>query len=534
MVQGKSVPRVSGGVPWWLWVFAILATAVVVVGVIASLDARSADNVFDEAVAALELGQRDAFTSKLEEIRTLDPDPDRLAVLEGINSSATVRYPRAVKQLEPYLDHDDRELSQLALKYSASAYQRMGKLPAARDLLVKMVEGNPDELQPKLLLLRLYSAAGVPDLLVATANDVLEQDPGNHEGLTALTRVQGDLGEVEAAIETCQRLLEKEEDRVIVSPILINRYIEWLLETDQSDVASQFLEDNLPLVSDRTLRFRVYIKTRQLDTAEELLTSLNQPPDSPLSVWLKAVQAIEENDWEKAVQHMERVASVFARQILLFEDFELAATNNQQPDVAAACRANQDAIRELRKQAADAVRSIGDDVSTTQLRLTAAGLSQQLARKDCFDRWNSAALVVAEHSEHPGLLNPRPIFFRPSQTLVPIPGVIGVAPSQLRTADSLGASDAQQEADSEPDPSDSAPTESPETASEESAEEPSEEPAPEPTEEPADSDSQPEESSESETAESDEAPTESPASEESSSDEPAEEAGDGSEEPGDE
>ena len=37
MGQGNSAPRVSGGVPWWLWGVALLATAAVLLGVLSAM-----------------------------------------------------------------------------------------------------------------------------------------------------------------------------------------------------------------------------------------------------------------------------------------------------------------------------------------------------------------------------------------------------------------------------------------------------------------------------------------------------------------
>ena len=54
MSQGNSVPRVSGGVPWWLWTAALLATVAVVLGTLAEQEDETVLDVFRRGVEAVE------------------------------------------------------------------------------------------------------------------------------------------------------------------------------------------------------------------------------------------------------------------------------------------------------------------------------------------------------------------------------------------------------------------------------------------------------------------------------------------------
>ena len=55
MSQGNSTPRVSRGVPWWLWLIAVLATAMVVLGMLVKQSAPGADEVWKAAVRMFEV-----------------------------------------------------------------------------------------------------------------------------------------------------------------------------------------------------------------------------------------------------------------------------------------------------------------------------------------------------------------------------------------------------------------------------------------------------------------------------------------------
>jgi len=177
MDQGKTVPRVSGGLPWWLWLTAIVLTACVAIVILAEFNKESPEDILAKALQAVEDREKDTFLQHKEEYERSGGDPDQLRILEGIEALVTTRHPRAVQILEAYVDHEDAELQGLAIKFSAEAYQAMGDAKSARMLHLKYAEANPTDARPLLMLLHLYNASGATRLTIETANKILELDP---------------------------------------------------------------------------------------------------------------------------------------------------------------------------------------------------------------------------------------------------------------------------------------------------------------------------------------------------------------------
>lgn len=399
MGQGNSAPRVSGGIPWWLIGLALLATAGVFIGVLLSSDEESIDDIFTKAVVAAQSRDREGLDEYLAVLRERGLDADRLGVLEGIQSNATVRHPRAVEQLKPYLDHEDEQLKTLALKFSAASYQSLGDAASARELHLKCIELAPDDTQPMGMLLALYSSAGAVKPAEEMARAILELDPEDVYAQEQLIFALGDAGRLDEAIEVCGPLLESEGAIASASPEVVNRYVTWLLEANRLEEAGAFVDKYKKLVTDPELRFRAFIKCGQLENVDTFLEVQTIPAEHAMTTWSRGVRALEAQNWEKAVDQLTRSAILVARSSMLFEQLEKAATNANEPALAEACRQNIDAMEELRKNKYAAANAIGENMDDPQLRLEIAEMSEQLAQRKDHDKWLRRALAVASQEQ---------------------------------------------------------------------------------------------------------------------------------------
>ena len=333
----------------------------------------------------------------------------------------TRRYPRAVQILEPFLDHPDEKYSQLALNSSAHSYERMGNSARARQLYLKSAEADTSDLVPLLQLLRWYVSSGALKTAQETADKIFSLDPKNRDGTEAIAIIQLAMGDLVEARDTYAAMLETEGDRAAASPQMIKNYITVLIRLGEPEVALEFARQNEAIAGgDREMKFELLMETNQVEEeVDELLLKLRVQTDSPLIAEVMGARAINDGDWELAVGLLSQAALKMSRSIRVFKRLELAATKNNQAELAEACRANLEGIRDLEQRQIEAVNAIGDDMEDPELRLTVAEIAVELARLGEAARWVDAAAMVAPDRQVEILDRKMAITF-PTKPLVPI------------------------------------------------------------------------------------------------------------------
>ena len=79
MGQGNSIPQVSDGIPWWLWVFVLLATTAVVLGIVAGQKKEeTAPEIFARAVVALDAKDGATAATCLEALKHVSEADDQI------------------------------------------------------------------------------------------------------------------------------------------------------------------------------------------------------------------------------------------------------------------------------------------------------------------------------------------------------------------------------------------------------------------------------------------------------------------------
>lgn len=419
MGQENPVPRVSGGVPWWLWLLALTATAGVVLMIVADREVETTAEIFDRAVKAIDRADGQTVAQCLASLEQMGGADDQVAILKGVTAGATDRDPRSIEILAPYIDHPNDQYRRLAIKFSARSHQKMGNSEQARLLHEKYAEIDPSDPSPHLLLLQLYLDAGALDAARDAAQVILELQPENRNAREAIAMIQAVTGEADEAKQLYRDLLKTEGDRAAASPDTIKNYLNTLLKTGETDTALEFTQENLALVTDPAIRIELYIRSNQLDEAEEVLTGLQLAPENPLFLELRGGRAINDGDWELAVGLLTQAALQMPRSIPVFERLEYSARNNNQPELAEACRDNLDAIHELEQQLENAARAIGSDMKDPELRIRVAEIAEELGRPTVARQWlNSAARVAPDRQIE--IQKRLQSLVRPDRLLVPI------------------------------------------------------------------------------------------------------------------
>jgi tetratricopeptide (TPR) repeat protein len=421
MGQGNSGSRISDGIPWWIWLTTVAVTVLVLFGIfVGQHDEESLDALFGRTCTALEERRKDTFEECFDEYRHRDGDSDRTAVLEAIAAGVSNRYPKSIMLLKPFLEHADPVVQKLAIKHTGLAHQVIGDKNAARLMYRKCIEMAPADVPTRILLLNLYTAGGVVEDAAELAKEILESDPKNQTAATAMTEALLSTGRLSEAISLLETQLQTEGERASASPDMIASYLNCLIETDQTDVATQFYDENESIVRDNQIRMTLYLKNGRLDDADALLQQSEKEPDWILVTRLKAARAMQSENWDLAVRTLSDAVLVMPRSPQLFQDLEQAATKGNKPGLVESCQANLRGIRELQQNLQVTIKAIGNDMQNPQLRLDVAQAAEQLGLESEFYKWHRAALNVAS-DERDKLRRTQPIFTNPSKPLIPLP-----------------------------------------------------------------------------------------------------------------
>lgn len=433
MGQGNSGSRISDGIPWWIWLTTVAVTVLVLFGIfVGQHDEESLDALFARTCTALEERRKDTFKECFDEYRHRDGDSDRTALLEAIAAGVSNRYPKSITLLERFLEHADPVVQKLAIKHTGLAHQVIGDKNAARLMYRKCIEMAPADVPTRILLLNLYTAGGVVEDAAELAKEILESDPKNQTAATAMTEALVSTGRLSEAISLFETQLQTEGERASASPDMIASYLNCLIETDQTDVATQFYDENESIVRDNQIRMTLYLKNgrlddadallqqSELDDADALLRQSEKEPDWILVTRLKAARAMQSENWDLAVRTLSDAVLVMPRSPQLFQDLEQAATKGNKPGLVESCQANLRGIRELQQNLQVTIKAIGNDMQNPQLRLDVAQAAEQLGLESEFYKWHRAALNVAS-DERDKLRRTKPIFTNPSKPLIPLP-----------------------------------------------------------------------------------------------------------------
>ena len=257
----------------------------------------------------LEAGQEDKARESFEKALTFDAgDP---AANHNLAQIAVVRKDllAAREYYETTLEHRENFLP--ALIQLAMLDAREGKEQLLVSHLQQAVEAHPDAIEPRIFLARYYLSKGKPEQvasLFTTLNDIQKQAPEvlHVQALAQLS--QSDLG---AAKYTLEQLIESSPDTAAVHHLMARaaggsgdtkRARKELIRSLELD--ERFLPSRLALA-------RLILSEQSLDEFEqELAILVDQAPDNPDVLLLRAVSATLNGDGEAAVEFAQRAYSI--------------------------------------------------------------------------------------------------------------------------------------------------------------------------------------------------------------------------------
>lgn len=465
MGQGNSVPRVSGGVPWWLWLVAALATGMVALGIMVQRSTPGADEVWAAAVDNTKHLDANLLKENLKSYRSLGGDADRTNVLEGILAGATNRSPKAISILEPYLEHDDIELRTLATRFAAVAHQRDGNLPRAEELYLAYRELAPDDPVSHLLLMQLYQSAGAVVAAAEAAREVLEIDPSDQSAEQLIAQAYQDTGELTKAIDAYENILDSDAAIAAADPGTLNKYLKCLMLAEKSSSAADFIKQNRVYMNNSVIPVAVFLKNGMTDEANQVLTEIElqqeRQDDPRQSGWnireslegirVKAAQLDESGETEQAIPVLIETVTKYPRSKEVYEQLANMAAEVGDKELEEVCRQNIVKLREIERQIPDAVKRIGNDLKSVDLRLAVARLQSELWNDTEAASWVKAASYIAG-TGHQALRDLLMSVGRPKTMLVPFKSESDTAGNETPTpADASGLEQEENASDEDVD-----------------------------------------------------------------------------------
>ncbi len=474
MGQGNTVPRVSGGVPWWLWLIVVMATGMFVLGVLVQQSSPDADEVWAAAAESARRLEIDPLRQNLETYRDLGGDADRTDVLEGILAGATNRSPRAISILEPYLDHDDIELRTLATRYAAVAHQRDGNLPRAEELYLAFRELAPDNPVSHLLLMRLYQAAGAVVAAADIAEDVLRIEPMDQSAAQLIPQAYQHTGELEKALDAYESILDSDAAIASADPNTLYKYLKCLMSAGKVGAAAEFIKHNRAYINNPAITVSVFLKNGMIDEANQVLVEIEaqeEKGDDPRlrgrsirasleGIRVQAALLMKSGDFKQARAVLMETVTRYPRTKDVYEQLANLAREVGDDELAEVCGQNIEMLLEIERQIPDAVRRIGSDLTMPDLRVEVAKLHRELWNDDEAELWANAASYTAGNGRQE-LLRLLKSIDRPNSTLVPFKAESSSAKSSESTDASQPGSTVKKDAR---DKQDDVASESPESA----------------------------------------------------------------------
>ncbi|MEZ6063356.1 MAG: hypothetical protein R3C19_23670 [Planctomycetaceae bacterium] len=349
MSQGKSVPRVSQGLPWWLWILLVLISVAVFSGLYFSTATEDPAEVFQSAVEASNQGRVPEVRAAIARLEQYPEYEQHRKLLEGRAAVLEMRDPKAIELLEEVQDHPD--LRGLALASIAQSYRRIGEIEKSVASLKAAIETDPTATRPRISLTALYMDLGALALAVRESEAILEVDPENSDARKLAGNAFWEMHDYEKAAEQFRDAMKTPGQRSAASPEELERYLKSLIRTGNIDLLMEFADENGSLIADDVLRAEILIRQGDDVGLKGLMDKVKEFGGNPNGVTkLKALGAIHEGDTAKANQILQGLVAITPRDQEAWELLRDSALKLNKSDQASIAQQNIDQLKELDQQ----------------------------------------------------------------------------------------------------------------------------------------------------------------------------------------
>ncbi len=419
MSQGVSVPRVSSGLPWWLWLLLLLVTAGVVGGLIFSVVPENPQEVFRTAVEAGRSGRIQELRSGIARLERYPEFQEHRKLLEGMQAVADMRDPKAIELLEEVSDNP--ELSGYALSSVALAYRRTGQLVKCVSALQTAVDSNPDAVQPRLELADMYLQLGGLKLAVKEVEAVLKADPDNPDALATLGTAYWEMRDFQAAADRLGGSLKTPGQLSAATPGVIERYLKSVVALKDLDALSNFGSEHASLVTDDELRAEILLLQGDTTGLQGMIDKMKEfGGEAPGVTKLKAMQALQNDEAEKAFQLLTGLTTIIPRDAGIWEMLRDAAIKLDRTQIAEIAQQNVDGLNEIEEQYRQVASQETGQVDQIDPLVKLGDLAMAVGQYELVYLWYQRASAI-DPSLAEAALEKRREMYTVQKALVPLP-----------------------------------------------------------------------------------------------------------------
>ncbi|MCA9048025.1 MAG: tetratricopeptide repeat protein [Planctomycetaceae bacterium] len=400
MTTKQPVSRVSSGLPWWLWLAAILATVAVLIVILIRLQPEDPAQIYTEALAALKANDSERFPDLLQKLRRYDAYADHVVYLEATKAAASSRDPLALEMLETI--RGNQQLQADVLRQMGTSLAKVGRYQDAIQAYQDAIAAAPDQASDtQMLLAQMYYGIGALVLAEQVLDESIAKDADNTAALSYRGTIRTDLGNYEAALEDFRTVMSSAGQRATASPQTLSSYAVCLLETggDDQEAVTALLNEQSSAISDVVLKGRLSIAAGRL---EELRQEAEVPESvgGGLNPILKLRLNMEDKEFALAEQTFAEAILSSPRDPDLFKTGCELFRENKKEDLLKIAEANLQQITKLREEVAAAVKQAGDDYQDVSARIEVAGLMRELGRFGDAERWLRIAVALDPEQKH--------------------------------------------------------------------------------------------------------------------------------------
>ncbi len=374
-------PRVSGGVPWWIWIILIVIGSGVGFSLIASSIPEDAEKLFDEAVAATEKGDSATLKKNTELLKNF---PDRVSqqkYLEALNWLVMSRPLKAIPLLKEVAEDPAFRLRALNLMGGAYASATDRKTALEMFELVLKEDENADE--ARLNIARILVDCFAWEECLQHLNFLVERKFRLSTVLQLRADIRSDLGQfAEASSDYEQSIAADPADPT--NGVKATRLVQCLTETGDYEKISEYVNDvdnpNVGAVADAEKHLAQDQLKEALDAME--MIRAQSPYDAAMNRAYARVM-LKYNTPEKAseaVAALRPVLKLATRDVELFRPVVELARLAGDAELASVAQQNVDQLDELKKEFDATLAAVIRTRDNIDDRLALAAAAKELGR----------------------------------------------------------------------------------------------------------------------------------------------------------
>lgn len=388
----QAVPRVRGGIPWWIWAMLIPVLIGIVVAITVKVTPVDLDQQFDDLLKAAKSGDKDVLKQGIPTLESDAAYAQHVALLEGMLARLENRDPRAIELFEKAAEND--ALRAEALTQEGKSRQRMAEFNAA---ITAYRDAGTNE--ARLALSNLYLILAANDLAIKEAESVLEENPDNPEATAIIADAYRRMDNFVAANEFYGKTLSSAGRRAAASPYVIANYYRSLLEVNDLATIEEIMKDMQPPPDNQILIAEIMYVTDHIDQLNDLLDQMagqaGPGAQEPVeTVKIRAALALRDDNLEEASAHIDRLIETSPRDIDALKLIRQYFEKKSMPDEVEICDQNMAQVQAVLDQVSELKQVAAKDYLDTETRMILGDLCAKVSQYDEARTWYACVAII--------------------------------------------------------------------------------------------------------------------------------------------